>query len=82
MAATFEAIDFQHDRIAWFAFDIHLRSGAGCTAWPTFARFVPRLLAGCGLGTIDFVGRLAFERVVRTMVIVPIDDERCFLLIL
>ena len=82
MAATFEAIDFQHDGIAWFAFDIHLRSGAGCATWPMLTRFVPRLLAGCGPGTIDFVRRLAFERVVRTMVVVPINDERCFLLIL
>ena len=82
MATTFEAIDFQHDRIAWFALDIDLRSGTGCTTWPTVARFVPRLLTGCGPRTIDFVGRLAFKCVVRAMVVVPINDERCFLPIL
>lgn len=69
MATTLEAIDFQLDGIAWFAFDIHLRSGAGCSTWPALAWFVPRLLAGCAPGTIDFIGRLAFECVVRTMVV-------------
>ena len=38
MAASFEAIDLDDDRIAGLAFDVDLRRGTRGTAWPAFSR--------------------------------------------
>ena len=82
MSPAFKAIDFDHDRIAWFVYYVGLRFRTGLAAWPAFAWFVPWLLTGCVPGEIDLVRRFAFEGVVRAMLVVPLDDERYFSLIL
>ena len=42
---------------------------------------MPWLFAACRTREVDFVWRLAVERVVRAVFIVPIDDERRLLLV-
>ena len=78
MAASFEAIDFDTDRIAWVAFDIDLWRSTRRTAWPASTRFEPRLLVRGLARIVHLVRRLASERFVRTVLVVPIVDEREF----
>ena len=75
MASAFQAIDLQNDRIAGITCDIDLRGSTRRTAWPAFTWFEPRLLVSRRARMIDFVRRLASERLVRTVLVVPIADE-------
>ena len=78
MASAFETIDFQHDRITRFAFDVDLRLGTGRAPWPAVAWFTPWLLVGRRTGEVDFVWRLASERVVGAPFVIPIDRQSDF----
>ena len=75
MASAFQAIDLQDYRIAGITFNGNMRHSTRRAAWPAFTRFEPRLLAGRRARIIDFVRRLASERLVRTVLVVPIADE-------
>ena len=80
MAASFEAIDLNTKRITGLAFDVDLRRSTRRTAWPAIARFEPRLLVRGWARIVHFVRRFAAERLVRAVLIVPIADEREFLI--
>ncbi len=75
MASAFQTINLQNYRIAGITFDGNMRYSTRRTAWPAFTRLEPWLLAGRRARIIDFVWRLASERLVRTVLVVPIADE-------
>ena len=75
MTSTFEAVDFQYNRITWFTFDVDFRFGTRRAAWPTLAWFVTWPFTGCWPGLVDFVWRVAFESIVGAMFVVPLDDQ-------
>ncbi len=49
--------------------------GAGRTTWPTLARFDPWFAIGGIAIVIDLLGRLAAERRMRAILVVPVDER-------
>jgi hypothetical protein len=61
---------------ATVACDWRVRRGAGCAAWPSRARFVSRTLTRWQQIMVDLMRRLAIERRVRAILIVPVRKKR------
>jgi hypothetical protein len=73
-------VELKEDRIAGVTVDLDLRLRTGRAAWPLPAWFETRSRVGCRLSEIHLVRRLSIQRFVRTVLIVPIDDEFHFVL--
>ena len=67
--------DLQCEAITWLSGDECARPGAGCASRPAFAWLDPRSSIGGPQSEVDFVGRLAFERDVRSMFVVPGEED-------
>ena len=72
MWPTGVVFDFQGEVISGLAGDERLRPGTGRTARPGRPRFDAWPAIGRVPSKVDFVGRPAFKRRVRTMLVVPV----------
>ncbi len=75
MAAAAIAIDLKDHRIARLTLDADLWLCAKRTAWPAFAWFETWLLVGRWTREVDFVRSPATQRVMRTLLVVPCNNE-------
>ena len=75
MAACFVATDLKNEGIAGSTVDGDLRLCTRGPTRPTWSRFNPWLLVGWWTREVDFVRSPTAKRVIRAMLIVPIDNE-------
>ena len=78
MASSLKAVEFQHNRITWITIDFHLRFRTRRIDRPTLAQFKARLFIG---SRTRVVRCLALEGHVRAMLVVPIEDQLCLVLV-
>src|SRR6516164_7176806 len=79
---TLSAVElyFKDELISWLSGDEHLRSGAGRPSWPVRTWLEAGQTMRGPLAKVHLVGRLALERHVWPMFVVPTDPETQFLL--
>ena len=75
MTSARKVIDHKDEWIARFAVNVDARCRTRRAAWPARAWLDARLLVGRRTREEDLIGRAAVERVVRAVLVVPVDNQ-------
>lgn len=67
--------EIERESIAWLPGDERAGRGTGRASRPAFARLDAWSSIGWSQSEVDFVGRLAFERGVRSMLVIPGEEK-------